>query len=299
MKEVSLAYKNCRLCGRLCGADRLVGELGFCASGTIPTVSRVGLHMWEEPVISGDRGSGTIFFSSCSLGCVFCQNREISHAPVGKYMNASELADAMLSLEEAGAHNINFVTPTHFAPSVAEAVELARSRGLSIPTVYNSGGYDTGESLDLLSDSIDIYLVDLKFVRERSARELAGAENYPEVAKSAIGRMVRMQPTPLVEDGIMKRGVIVRILLLPGHVAEAKLAVKHLFSAYGDDIYISLMSQYTPISGMTGILSRRVTHDEYRELVDYALALGITRAFVQDISSSDEEYIPKFDTTPI
>lgn len=295
---MDFAYKSCRLCGRECGVDRSE-KRGFCLSGTVPTLSRADLHMWEEPVISGSFGSGTLFFSSCSLGCSFCQNGEISRRPVGRYVKEEELADIMLSLEARGAHNVNFVTPTHFAPSVAEAVKIARARGLSIPTVYNSGGYDSIHALEILDGHIDIYLADLKFVREKTALELARAENYPAVAKSAIAEMVRQQPTPVIEGGIMKRGVIVRILLLPGHVAEAKLAVKYLYDTYGDSIYISLMSQYTPVSGMTGALSRKVTREEYGELVDYAVRLGIEKAFVQDISSSSEEYIPDFDTSQI
>ena len=298
MKEASLFYNNCMLCGRKCGVDRSK-NFGFCKSGSTPTVSRAGLHMWEEPLISGSRGSGTVFFSSCSLGCIFCQNADISRRPVGRYVKEGELADLMLSLEGQGAHNINFVTPTHFAPSVAEAIKIARGRGLSIPTVYNSGGYDSLHALEILDGHIDVYLADYKFVREKTARELAYSENYPEIAKAAIAEMVRQQPTPVIEDGIMKRGVIVRVLLLPGHVAEAKLIVKYLYDTYGDSIYISLMSQYTPVPGMAGALSRKVTREEYRELVDYAVRLGVENAFIQDLSSSGEEYIPDFDTAPL
>ncbi len=292
-----MSYTRCNLCGHACLVNRSAGEVGICRSGDTPTVSRAALHMWEEPIISGTRGSGTIFFSGCSLGCVFCQNRDISSSPVGEYAPTERLARMMLSLEADGAHNINFVTPTHFAPTVAEAISSAREEGLSIPIVYNTGGFDSEEGLSLLNGLVDIYLPDFKYVRPGTAGKLSHAENYPEVARAAIAEMVKRQPRAVIDDGIMKRGVIVRVLLLPGHVAEAKLAVKYLYSTYGDKIYISLMSQYTPMPGMPGSLSRRVTHDEYRELTDYAAGLGVTRAFVQDLNSSDIEYIPEFNKT--
>ena len=205
----------------------------------------------------------------------------------------------MLSLEREGAHNINFVTPTHFAPSVAEAIKKARLDGLSIPIVYNTGSYDSQKTLEALRGLVDIYLADLKFIRSKTAMELSSAYDYPEVAKTAIAEMVHQQPAPIIEGGIMRCGVIVRILLMPGHVAEAKLAVKYLFSSYGDNIYISLMSQYTPIEGMTGVLSRKVTREEYRELTEYAVKLGVTHAFVQDSDSSDVAYIPRFNISKL
>ena len=287
-------YKNCNLCGRHCGVDR-ARVLGFCRCFTDVKVARIGLHLWEEPIISGANGSGTIFFSGCSLGCIYCQNREISRAPVGKTKSVDEIAFAMLELEKQGAHNINFVTPTHFAPAVASAVDLSRSEGLKIPIVYNTSSYDSIETLAMLEGKVDIYLADLKYYKPQSASKLSLAENYPEIARTAIAEMVRQQPKPVIENGIMKRGVIVRVLLLPLHVAEAKLSLKYLYETYGDNIYISLMSQYTPLSDMPAPLNRRVSSMEYDELVEYADKIGVKNAFIQERSSSVSDYIPEFD----
>ena len=293
-------YRKCQLCYRECGVDRTAGELGFCGATDKMTVARAALHMWEEPVISGERGSGTVFFSGCSLGCVFCQNKDISTSRViGKELSADALSSVMLSLERQGAHNINFVTPTHFAPSIKTAVYLAREKGLSVPIVYNTSSYDSVDSLCMLSGTVDIYLADFKFYMPRTAKLLSSAEDYPLRAKEAILEMVRQIPTPIIEDGIMKRGVIVRVLLLPSHVAEAKLIVKYLYEAYGDNIYISLMSQYTPIGEQMPPLDRRVTRAEYYELVEYAEKLGIDNCFIQERESAGTAYIPDFDNTGV
>ena len=293
-------YTLCRLCARKCGADRTKAERGFCGASDKMTVSRAALHMWEEPVISSERGSGTVFFSGCSLGCVFCQNREISrNARVGKTVTESELADIMLSLERAGAHNVNFVTPTHFAPSVKGSILIARERGLGIPTVYNTSSYDSVEALRMLDGVIDVYLADFKYYLGRTSERLSSAKDYPSAAKAAIREMVRQAPRPVIENGVMTSGVIVRILLLPSHVAEAKLILKYLYDTYGDNIYISLMSQYTPIGNMPPPLNRRVTRAEYDELCDYAVSLGVKNAFVQERESVGESFIPKFDNTGV
>ena len=290
--QIMNMYSSCSLCARNCGVDRIAGERGFCACSSVPHIVRADLHMWEEPIISGDRGSGTIFFSGCSLGCSYCQNREISRSELGQAVSAEELAYHMLSLERRGAHNVNFVTPTHHAPTVAIAIDKARALGLSIPVVYNTGSYDSSSLLSMLKGRVDVFLPDLKFMRKSTANSLSSAEDYPEVAAAAISEMVRIQPKPVIKNGLMKRGVIVRVLLLPGHLAEAKLAVKHLYSTYGDDIYISLMSQYTPVPSVLPPLDRRVTRAEYAELVGYAERLGVVNAFVQEPSSASSVYIP-------
>ena len=289
-------YNKCQLCNRRCGINRAAGEIGFCKSSSGIRISRAALHYWEEPIISGERGSGTIFFSGCSLGCVYCQNRAISRASVGREVSIDGLADIMLDLEWQGAHNINFVTPTHYAPSIVESVRLSRERGLSVPIVYNTGSYDTERTIELLSDTVDIYLPDLKYYREKTSKELSFASDYPSVAKTAIDAMVKQRPTPIIEGGIMKSGVIVRILLLPSHVAEAKLSLKYLYDTYGDNVYISLMNQYTPMPGMTAPLNRKVTNSEYSELVTYAERLGVVNAFIQEGETQLESFIPEFYT---
>jgi len=292
-------YQKCILCARKCGVNRSIGELGFCNMGATPYLARAAAHMWEEPIISGNRGSGTLFFSGCSLGCVFCQNREISSCAVGYPVDTERIAEIMLELEASGVHNVNFVTPTHFAPHVASSVTLARSRGFSLPTVYNTGSYDTIETLKMLEGLIDVYLPDFKYYRERTAKNYSSAPDYPDVAASAIAEMVRQRPRPVIKDGLIKSGVVVRVLLLPEHLAEAKLTVKYLLDTYGDSIYISLMNQYTPMAGMKPPLDRRVTHAEYDELVDYAISRGLVNGFTQDFGTAEESFIPPFDATGV
>lgn len=205
----------------------------------------------------------------------------------------------MLQLAHQGAHNINFVTPTHYAPSIIEAVTYARARGLSIPIVYNTSSYDAVETLRALRETVDIYLADFKYYRSESARLLSFAEDYCSVAIEAISEMVKQRPEPIIENGIMSGGVIVRILLLPGHLAEAKLALRHIYATFGDKVYISLMSQYTPMPGMAPPLNRRVTRAEYGELVNYAVRLGVTKAFTQSFESAADSFIPPFDYTGV
>lgn len=292
-------YLSCTLCQRRCKINRYEAK-GYCKSTASLSVARAALHLWEEPIISGTRGSGTIFFSGCSLGCIYCQNHEISGAQLGRELTPKALADVMLRLEERGAHNVNLVTPTHFAPSVREAILIAKSNGLSLPIVYNTGSYDSQEALSLMSGLVDVYLPDLKYYRSETARELSYAEDYPSVAREAIAEMHRQTGAPVIgEDGLIRRGTVVRILLLPGHVAEAKLSLKYLYEAYGNEIFVSLMSQYTPIGKMPSPLDRRVTREEYRQLTDYAARLGVENCFIQDISSSSEAFIPDFKSLEI
>ena len=263
-------------------------------------VSRAALHYWEEPPISGTNGSGTIFFSGCSLSCIFCQNVEISRGKTGKSVDSKRLAEIMLELEKNKAHNINLVTPTHFVPTIIDAIRLAKNQGLKIPIVYNTGGYDTVDTIRALDGLIDVYLPDLKYFLPKTALEYSGVENYPEVARAAISEMVRQTGSPVFnEEGIMTRGTIVRLLLLPGHVAEAKLSLKYLIDTYGDSIYVSLMNQYTPMQGMKPPLDRCVTHEEYRQLTDYAEKLGIEKGFTQEFGTAKESFIPPFDLTGV
>ena len=288
-------YENCRLCARNCGVNRTVST-GFCKATDEMYIARAALHYWEEPPISGTNGSGTLFFSGCSLSCVFCQNREISRGRTGKAVEIGRLADIMMELQSKGAHNINLVTPTHFVPSIVESIKLAKAKGLSLPIVYNTGSYDSLYTLKMLEGFVDIYLPDLKYFTPKTAAALSSAADYPTVAKAAIDEMFRQVGEPKFNaDGIMTRGVIVRILLLPGHVAEAKLSLKYLLDTYGDKIYISLMNQYTPMPNMQPPLNRRVTREEYHQLTDYAERLGLKNGFTQEFGTAHESFIPPFD----
>ncbi len=292
-------YSQCNLCARGCLANRNE-KTGFCKMPAALFVSRAALHHWEEPVISGTRGSGTIFFSGCSLACVFCQNREISRGISGKEISIPRLAEIMLDLQSHGAHNINLVTPTHYVPSIKEAIILAKTAGLTLPIVYNTGTYDNVETLKMLDGLINVYLPDFKYYRISTAKAMCGAADYPEVARAAIAEMVRQTGHAKIdENGLMTRGVVARILLLPGHVAEAKLSLKYLFDTYGDSIYISLMNQYTPMKNMTAPLNRRVTHAEYGELVEYAEKIGLNNGFTQEFGTAKESFIPPFDNTGV
>ena len=292
-------YENCHLCARNCGINRHKA-LGYCRETSEIYLSRAALHMWEEPPISGMNGSGTIFFSGCSLSCVFCQNVDISRGRSGKPVSTERLAEIMLELEAKGAHNINLVTPTHYIPSLAVAIPMARKMGLTIPIVYNTGSYDNVDALRTLDGLVDIYLPDLKYYNAKTAESYSHAGDYPIVARDAIAEMYRQVGSPIFDDeGIMRRGMIVRILLLPGRVAEAKLSLKYLIDTYGDNIYISLMNQYTPMPGMAPPLNRKVTREEYNELLDYAEKLGLKNGFTQDFGTANESFIPPFDLTGV
>lgn len=299
MQNTKDLYKKCELCARKCRIDRTSGELGFCRMSDTPVISRAALHFGEEPIISGTNGSGAVFFSGCSLGCIYCQNKEISRCGVGKAVSVQRLVEIFFELQELGAHNINLVTPTHFVPSIAAAIKLAKLEGLTIPFVYNTGSFDTSCTLKLLEGLVDIYLPDLKYYKPETARELSLAADYPRAAREAIAEMVRQRGEPRLEMGMMTSGVIVRILLLPGHLAEAKLNLAYLYNTYGDSIYISLMNQYTPSPYLPKPLDRTVTHREYDELVDYALRLGIKNAFIQEWGTQKESFIPPFDLTGV
>lgn len=288
-------YEHCTLCHRGCEVNRYKG-VGYCRVPADMKIARAALHMWEEPPISGTRGSGTVFFAGCSLSCIYCQNSEISRGNGGVTVSTARLAEIMTELQQKGAHNINFVTPTHYAPSIIDAVELSRARGLKIPTVYNTGNYETHDTLKSLNGTVDIYLPDAKYRLPRTARAYSAAEDYPRVFLENISEMLSQCGEPLFDsDGIMRRGVIVRVLLLPSHLAEAKLIVSDLYRSFGDSVYISLMNQYTPREGMPPPLDRRVTRSEYEELVDYALNLGVKNAYIQADGTADESFIPPFD----
>ena len=291
-------YSPCTLCPRACLADRAMGKTGACHSTATPIVAHTMLHFWEEPCLSGTNGSGTVFFSGCPLGCIYCQNEKISRGGVGKECSAEDLSSLYLSLEEQGAHNVNLVTAVHYAPHVISSVALARGKGLSVPIIYNTSGYESVDTLRTLESAVDVYLTDFRYARSETARAYSFAADYPTVAKAALAEMVRQKPKPVLDEkGRMTSGVIVRILLLPTHLIEAKMILKSVFEAYGDSVYISLMSQYTPTKETRKYpnLSRCVSAAEYNSFVEYAQALGIKNAFTQEGSAASESFIPNFE----
>lgn len=290
--------KNCRLCPRNCGIDRLDDKKGFCGVSAKLKVARAALHMWEEPCLSGQNGSGTVFFAGCSLGCVFCQNHDISQGQAGKEITEERLAEIFLELQDKRANNINLVTAGHFVPQILKALHMAKEQGLSIPIVYNSSGYEKAETLQLLEGMVDIYLPDFKYMDPLPAKKYSYAESYPEVVKEALKEMYRQVGTPeFDEHGIMKKGMIVRHLLLPGRVKDSKNILKYLCETYGENIYISLMNQYTPTPKVEHdpLLSRKVTVREYERLIDYAISIGLQNGFIQEGETAKESFIPAFD----
>lgn len=289
--------KKCSLCPRNCGVNRLDGQKGFCGVDAEILVARAALHMWEEPCISGKKGSGAVFFSGCSLGCRFCQNNKISRGQTGKKITVEYLAELFFQLQGQGANNINLVTAGHFLPQVALALENARAHGLKIPVVYNSSGYEKAGSLEMLEGLVDIYLPDFKYMDPKLAGKYSHAPDYPQIAKDALEEMVQQVGNPEFDErGMMKKGVIVRHLLLPGHVKNSREVLKYLYETYGDRIYISIMNQYTPMPAMKDDpkLSRKVTDREYERLLDYALSLGLNNGFIQEGETAKESFIPEF-----
>lgn len=290
--------KKCMLCPRECQADRTLNK-GYCGTTEEVYVSRVSLHMWEEPCISGDKGSGTVFFSGCPLHCVYCQNAKISDGEKGKSYTVRMLADGFLSLMKKGANNINLVTPTHYIVQITEALKIAKTEGLTIPVVYNTSGYEKVESLKLLTGLVDVYLPDCKYFSLEPARKYSNAPDYFEVAIKAIEEMYKQVGTPVFDDnGIMKKGVIIRHLLLPGQLADSKAVIKALYDKFGDNVYLSIMNQYTPMDSVAEKypeLARKVSEAEYDELVDYAIELGVENGFIQEGETALESFIPDFD----
>ncbi len=288
---------RCRLCPRKCGVNRMNGEYGRCRMGEKVRVSRASLHMWEEPCITGEGGSGTVFFTGCSLGCVYCQNHEIAKGEGGLEVSEEELAGIFLDLQERGAENINLVTAAHFVPPVVDALERSRSRGLRIPVVYNSSGYELPDTLRDLEQRVDVFLPDFKYMDPDLAQRYSGAPDYPQTAALALAEMVRQRGRCVFDErGMMRSGVIVRLLLLPGHVRDACRVLDYLHSTYGDDIYISIMNQYTPVGAPKEdpLLNRRVTEREYDRLISHALSIGIENAFIQEGETAEESFIPSF-----
>ena len=287
----------CTLCPRKCGADRAKGS-GFCGATDKIKIARCALHFWEEPCISGKNGSGAVFFSHCTMKCVFCQNYKISRFGNGKIITENELANCFLRLADEGAHNINLVTPTHYVPQIIEAVRIAKEKGLNIPIIYNSSGYECPETIKMLDGIIDVYLPDLKYFDDKYAIRYSSAKNYFKTASQAIETMFGQVGKCVFDaDGMIKKGVIVRHLMLPNLLFDSKKVIDYLYRTFSDNIFISIMNQYTPISAILKDhpeIDKKISEKYYYSLIDYAVNLGVKNAYIQEGDTAKESFIPEF-----
>ena len=287
--------KNCHLCPKNCGVNRYK-QLGFCKSSADLYVSYYSLHMWEEPIISGKHGSGAIFFSNCNLKCIFCQNRKISNDGYGKKIGLDRLSNIMLELQEKGAHNINLVTPTHYVPLIKYSINSIKDK-LSIPVVYNTSSYENVETIKMMNGIVNIYLADFKYYDNELGKRYSNCDNYRECAINSIDEMFKQVGKFVIKDDLMVSGLIVRVLVLPGHIDDSKKIIKYLYEKYGDNIIISIMNQYTPLFHIEKYenLNRKVNDSEYDEIINYACDIGVKHAFIQEGDTQKESFIPDFD----
>ena len=296
------ALEQCTLCPRRCGVNRFAGDRGYCGAGRLARVALVSLHPWEEPCIAGKNGAGTVFFSHCSLRCLFCQNAVISHEENGIDVTEERLAEIFLEQEARGAATLDLVTPTHFAPQILTALRMAKKKGFALPVVWNSSGYERPEMIRAIADEIDVFLPDLKYIDEKSAAECSDALDYFSFASAAIEAMVEAKGAPVFrEDGVLQSGVLVRHLILPGKRHESMKILDWLWETFSDRVLISLMGQYTPMyrAAEAKGLDRKLTTFEYQSVVDHALDIGITHCYVQERGAASEEFVPKFDGTGV
>lgn len=290
-------YNACTLCPRKCHINRNL-ITGVCNNTSSIKVARSALHYFEEPSISGSNGSGTIFFSGCNLKCCYCQNKEISTNNFGINISIKRLSELMLDLQSKKANNINLVTPTHFVPSIIEAIKLARENGLSIPIVYNTSGYESVDTIKLLDGYVDIYLTDFKYFDDKLGEDLSKVKNYFEVASTALDEMYKqVSKNKFSNNGLITKGIIVRCLVLPTKGNDTKKIINYLYQKYQDNIYLSIMNQYTPVTTNTSFpfLNSKVSEEEYDDIINYALDLGVKNAYIQEGDTSDESFIPPFD----
>lgn len=298
LQKARSLLKDCTMCPRECHADRLEDKRGYCGMSSTVFAARAALHMWEEPCISGEKGSGAVFFSGCGLRCCFCQNREIAIGDCGKEISIERLADIFLELEQKEAANLNLVTGAHYVPQIILALEDARRRGCMLPVVYNSSGYEKIETLQMLKGYVDVYLPDLKYLDQDLAKMFSHAPDYPEKAAAAIEEMVNQTGScEFRADGYIKKGTIVRHLILPGHTRNSIRILDYLHKTYGDKIYISIMNQYTPVFHQEKYseLNRKVTAREYQKVLDAAMEMGVENGFFQEGETAKESFIPAFD----
>ncbi len=287
--------KECHLCPRNCGVNRYQ-EKGYCGATNKVRVAYYSLHHWEEPVLSGTRGSGTVFFSHCNLSCMYCQNQKISLKGYGKNISNKRLQEIFLELQKKKAHNINLVTPTIYVPQIASVLRKIKGKELTIPVVYNTSSYENIGTLMAMRGLVDIYLADLKYFDDELGRKYSKCENYFETATLAIDEMFRQVGKPVLRNHLMKKGLIVRVLVLPGHTLDAKQIIEYLYKTYQDDIIISIMNQYTPVAECPyENLNRKLTEEEYEDVINYALTIGVQKAFIQEGDTAEESFIPDFD----
>lgn len=287
---------NCRLCPRNCGVNRDIGELGYCGCGKDMVIARYSLHMWEEPCISGVKGSGTIFFSHCNLRCLFCQNYDISTLNKGKVVSIEEFSDICIELQKNGANNINLVTGTMYVPMIVKGIKLAKKKGLIIPVIYNTSGYDSVYTIKMLDGAVDVYLPDLKYYDDELADKYSKCRDYFKYASKAVEEMYKQVGKPVFDNnGIIRRGVIVRHLILPGNINDSKKIIKYLYYKYHDNIIISIMNQYTPIRWLEyEELNHKIKDKDYDEIINYAYDLGIRNAYIQEGDTQKTSFIPDF-----
>lgn len=289
--------ESCRLCPRSCGVDRVSGKKGFCGESLDIRIARAALHFWEEPCISGTNGSGTVFFSGCTMKCVFCQNYEVSTRNLGYEINEYELVKIFLDLAEQGAHNINLVTPTHFVPQIVSALDIAKREGLNIPIVYNTGGYECKSTLKMLDGYVDIYMPDFKYFSNELAQKYSSVQSYREIASAAVCEMYRQVGKPAFNsDGIMQRGMIIRHLMLPGSLSDTVKIINYVNKTFKNNVYFSLMSQYTPIRHIDEYpkLNNKIDSRCYSAAVDLCARLGMKNVFIQEGTAASESFIPEF-----
>lgn len=289
--------KHCAACPRRCGINRVDGKVGFCTATDKIKVAKYMLHFWEEPCISGKNGSGTVFFSGCPLRCEFCQNHEISEKCVGREVSCDELATIFLELQNMGANNINLVSPTIYVYQIIEAVKIAKSKGLKLPIIYNTSGYENVETIKLLSGIIDVYLPDFKYASDILARKYSKVSNYVDNVENVLKEMVyQVGNVEFNENGLIKKGVIIRHLILPNNVLNSKLVLKWIRDNLGSDVYVSIMAQYFPTHKALDdkTLNRKITKEELDSVLEYAESIGLKNGYVQELGSHEEEYVPKF-----
>jgi putative pyruvate formate lyase activating enzyme len=294
--------ESCMLCPRNCKVNRHK-SVGFCGASDRVKLAYYSLHQWEEPVISGENGSGTVFFSNCNLRCLFCQNKKIStdRNSYGKEISNEKLKEIFLKLQDLGAHNINLVTPTHYVPQIIDVLKDVKNKDLKIPVVYNTSSYENVSTIESLNGLVDIYLADLKYFDEELGTKYSKCNDYFKCASLAIGAMYKQTGKFQIKDNLLVSGLVVRVLVLPGHIDDSKRIIKYLYDTYKDNIIISIMNQYTPVCKIDDFLNlnRKLTDEEYDEVIDYACSLGIDNAFVQEGETQSECFIPDFDSSII